>query len=218
MFSLCASASLRERFFKRAKPMTVAVINSGGANLGSVVHALRRLGAECTLTRDVDEIRSAERVVLPGVGSAGAAMAALRECGLVEVISELTQPVLGICLGLQLLFERSEEGDTACLGLLPGTVRHLKVNPELRLPHMGWNQLEWQRQDDPLAAGLHGDEWFYFVHSYGAPTDHAVATGRHGQTFAAIVRHNNFAACQFHPEKSAAAGARLLKNFLGTAL
>ncbi len=194
--------------------MTVAVIDSGGANLGSVVHALHRLGAECTLTREVDEIRSAERVILPGVGSAGAAMAALREAGLVEVISELTQPVLGICLGLQLLFEHSEEGDCDCLGLLPGKVERLSVQADQRLPHMGWNQLQWQQPDDPLAAGLSGDEWFYFVHSYAAPVDAAVASSSHGQRFAAVVRRGNFAACQFHPEKSATAGARLLHNFL----
>ncbi|MEE4330206.1 MAG: imidazole glycerol phosphate synthase subunit HisH [Wenzhouxiangella sp.] len=196
--------------------MTVAVINSGGANLGSVVHALRRLGVECTLTRDLREIRSAERVILPGVGSAGAAMAALRDAGLLDGIVGLTQPVLGICLGLQLLFEHSEEGDAACLGIMPGTVTRLAVEPGLRLPHMGWNQVEWNLRDDPLAAGLSGDEWFYFVHSFAAPIDRAVATCRHGQRFAAIVRHNNFAACQFHPEKSAAAGARILENFLRT--
>jgi len=194
--------------------VSVAVINSGGANLGSVVHALRRLGAECTLTRDRQEIRSADRVILPGVGSAGAAMAALREAGLVDLISGLTQPVLGICLGLQLLFEHSDEGDTTCLGILSGSVGKLTVGPELRLPHMGWNQIDWTRNDDPLAAGFSGEEWFYFVHSFGAPIDRAVATCDHGQGFAAIVRHNNFAACQFHPEKSASAGARILENFL----
>jgi len=123
--------------------MTIAVINSGGANLGSVVHALNRLGAQSVLTRDADEIRAAERVILPGVGAAAWAMNALREAGLVEVIRELSQPVLGICLGLQLLFERSEEGDAECLGLIPGTVRKLEVRADQRLPHMGWNQLKW---------------------------------------------------------------------------
>lgn len=194
--------------------MSIAVVNSGGANLGSVGHALRRLGVECLLTRDPEVIRSADRVILPGVGSARSAMDALREAGLVEVIQGLEQPVLGICLGLQLLYERSDEGDCDCLGLIPGRVTRLEVDATLRLPHMGWNQLDWSRTDDPLADGLTGREWFYFVHSYGAPTDHAVATSRHGQTFAAVVRHNNFAACQFHPEKSASAGARLLQNFL----
>lgn len=194
--------------------MTIAVINSGGANLGSVVHALNRLGAESVLTRDAGEIRSAERVILPGVGAAAWAMNALREAGLVDVIRELTQPVLGICLGLQLLFERSEEGNAECLGLIPGTVRSLEVRPEQRLPHMGWNQLKWTAPDDPLARGLTGKEWFYFVHSYAAPVAEAVAVSEHGQRFAAVVRRGNFAACQFHPEKSAAAGARILANFL----
>ncbi|TVS12174.1 MAG: imidazole glycerol phosphate synthase subunit HisH [Wenzhouxiangella sp.] len=194
--------------------MTIAVINSGGANLGSVVHALNRLGAESLLTRDADEIRAAERVILPGVGAAAWAMNALREAGLVEVVRGLDQPVLGICLGLQLFFERSEEGDAECLGLIPGTVEQLRAGPGQRLPHMGWNQLAWTDPDDPLARGLSGDEWFYFVHSFAAPVDHAVATCEHGMRFAAVVRRGNFAACQFHPEKSAAAGARVLANFL----
>ncbi|MFU8831305.1 MAG: imidazole glycerol phosphate synthase subunit HisH [Wenzhouxiangella sp.] len=195
--------------------MTVAVINSGGANLGSVVHALNRLGAECLLTRDAGEIRAAEKVILPGVGSAGAAMTALTEAGLVDVIRSLTQPVLGVCLGLQLMYEFSEEGNVDCLGLIPGRVSRLAAEtPGLRLPHMGWNQLDWTDSADPLTAGLKGDEWFYFIHNYAAPTDHAVATSEHGQCFAAVVRRGNFAACQFHPEKSAAPGARLLKNFL----
>ncbi|MDT8450755.1 MAG: imidazole glycerol phosphate synthase subunit HisH [Wenzhouxiangellaceae bacterium] len=193
--------------------MTIAVINSGGANLGSVVHALNRLGAESVLTADADVIRSASRVILPGVGAAGRAMNALRGHGLVDVIRGLTQPVLGICLGLQLLFESSEEGETECLGILPGRVVKLPATPGLRLPHMGWNRLTWQT-DDPLGRGMRGDEWFYFVHSYAAPADAAVATSEHGECFAAVVRHANFAACQFHPEKSAAAGARLLRNFL----
>lgn len=193
--------------------MTVAVINSGGANLGSVVQALGRLGVEGILTRDAEAIRSARRVILPGVGAAAWSMNALAAQGLVDVIRGLTQPVLGICLGLQLMFESSEEGDVECLGLIPGRVRRLPRTDGLRLPHMGWNQLEWRRKD-PLAEGLDADEWFYFVHTYAAPADDAVAVSDHGAPFAAIVRRENFAACQFHPEKSASAGSRLLKNFL----
>jgi glutamine amidotransferase len=152
-------------------------------------------------------------VILPGVGAAAWSMNALAEHGLVDVIRGLTQPVLGICLGLQLLFESSDEGETPCLGILPGRVRRLETGPGLRLPHMGWNRLDW-RVADPLAAGLDGGEWFYFVHSFAAPADDAVATSGHGREFAAVVRRDNFAACQFHPEKSASAGSRLLKNFL----
>jgi imidazole glycerol-phosphate synthase subunit HisH len=196
--------------------MKVAVIDSGGANIASVLHALHRLGAEARLTRDPGEIRAAERVILPGVGSAGAAMAQLRAAGLVELIRSLTQPVLGICLGLQLLYESSAEGDVDCLGLIPGRVEKLTVDDSLRLPHMGWNQLDWTVPDDPLARGLGNQDWYYFVHSYAAPVEHVVATSHHGQLFAAVVRRGNFAACQFHPEKSATAGTRLLGNFLAT--
>jgi len=193
--------------------VTIAVIDSGGANLGSVIQALNRLGADGVLTRDAATIRRASRVILPGVGAAAWSMNALAAHGLVDVIRGLSQPVLGICLGLQLLFESSEEGDTPCLGILPGRVRKLETGPGLRLPHMGWNRLEW-RIDDPLAAGLDGEAWFYFVHGFAAPSEEAVATSRHGREFAAVVRCGNFAACQFHPEKSAAAGSRLLNNFL----
>ncbi len=193
--------------------MTIAVVDSGGANLGSVVQALNRLGVEGVLTRDTGTIRRASHVILPGVGAAAWSMNALAEHGLLDVIRGLTQPVLGICLGLQLLFESSEEGDTPCLGILPGRVRRLATGPGLRLPHMGWNRLDW-RVADPLAVGLDGGEWFYFVHSYAAPAEEAVATSSHGREFAAVVRRDNFAACQFHPEKSASAGSRLLKNFL----
>lgn len=194
--------------------MKIAVIDSGGANIASVLHALDRLGAEARLTRAAEEIRSAERVILPGVGAAGAAMAQLRAAGLVELIRSLTQPVLGICLGLQLLYESSAEGEVDCLGLIPGRVERLKVDASLRLPHMGWNRLLWTQSEDPLARGLEPGDWFYFVHGYAAPTEHAVAVSEHGQPFAAVVRHGNFAACQFHPEKSASAGTLLLRNFL----
>jgi imidazole glycerol-phosphate synthase subunit HisH len=196
--------------------VSIVVIDTGGANLASVVHAVHRLGAECSLTGNSDRIRAGTRVILPGVGSAGAAMAALREAGLVDVIRSLTQPVLGICLGLQLMYERSEEGDVDCLGLIPGKIEKLVVDEHLRLPHMGWNQLHWNRPDDSLARGVNADDWYYFVHSYGAGTEHAIATCEHGQSFAAVVRKGNFAACQFHPEKSAGAGARILANFLET--
>jgi len=195
--------------------MTVAVVNSGGANIASVLHALGRLGAETLFTSDAAEIRRAERVILPGVGAAGHAMDVLGRHGLVAVIRELRQPVLGICLGMQLLFESSAEDDANMLGLLPARLRRLPDRPGLRVPHMGWNALKVER-DDPLTAGLDG-EWFYFVHSFAAPTgEWTVATATHGEPFSAVVRRGNFCGVQFHPERSAAAGARLLRNFLET--
>lgn len=195
----------------------MAIIDSGGANLGSVWQALRRLGVEATLTQDATLIRKSDHVILPGVGTAQAAMATLSEKKLVSVIQQLTQPVLGICLGLQLLYERSEEGEgiTPCLGLIQGSIKRLEVDPHIRLPHMGWNQLQWTK-DDPVRSGLGGDDWFYFVHSFGVDGQHpsVVATSQHGRAFGAVVRHQNFIACQFHPEKSAGAGQRLIEGFL----
>ncbi len=195
--------------------MTIAVVDSGGANLGSVVQALNRLGVESVLTREAEVIRTADRVILPGVGQAARAMSSLQAAGLVEILRALRQPVLGICLGLQLLYERSEEGSAPCLGLIPGQVRRLRPGPKLRLPHMGWNRITWQ-VPDPLASRLGDQDWFYFVHSYAAPAAGALAICEHGDRFAAVVRHNNFAACQFHPEKSAASGQQLLRNFLSS--
>jgi glutamine amidotransferase len=193
--------------------MTIAVVDSGGANIASVLHALGRLGVEPAFTADPAVIRGADRVILPGVGAAGHAMDVLRQNGLVEVIRSLSQPVLGICLGMQLLFEASEEDDASLLGLIPARLARLSEADRLRVPHMGWNALR-TRAADPLTAGLDG-KWFYFVHSYAAPTgDWTLATSHHGSTFSAVVRRNNFSGAQFHPERSAAAGARLLRNFL----
>ena len=194
--------------------MDVAIIDSGGANISSVRFALQRLGADTVFTDDPEVIARADRVILPGVGAAGAAMAHLREGGLVEVLRRLTQPVLGICLGMQLLFESSEEGDEACLGILPGRLARLAGGPGIRIPHMGWNRARVVRED-PLLEGLAGGSWFYFVHSYCAPvSDVTLASCEHGQAFSAVVGRNNFRGAQFHPERSAGAGARLLDNFL----
>jgi glutamine amidotransferase len=198
----------------------LAIIDSGGSNISSVMYALRRLGAEPVFTRDPLVIRRADRVILPGVGAAAAAMAQLRESGLVSCIRELRQPVLGICLGMQLLFERSTEdgGDGAgveCLGLVPGKLEKLQPSPGLRVPHMGWNVAAPLKRHT-LFDGLPPEPWFYFVHSYRAPvTDDTLAASTHGETFTAVVGKGNFMGAQFHPERSAAHGARLLENFLG---
>lgn len=192
----------------------VVLIDSGGSNIGSVQYALERLGVRAPLTRDPALIQQAERVILPGVGAAAPAMARLREANLVELIRGLKQPLLGVCVGMQILFERSEEGGVECLGLIPGTVRKLPAAPGLRVPHMGWNQLERLR-DSPLLNGINEGAYAYFVHSYAADVGHdCIAASTHGQRFTAMVERGNVAGAQFHPERSAAVGARLLENFL----
>ena len=193
--------------------MTIAVVDSGGANIASVLQALGRLGAEPIFTHDAETIRNADHVILPGVGAAGNAMDVLNGHGLVEVIRNLQQPVLGICLGMQLLFESSEEDDATMLGIIPARLARLREREDLRVPHMGWNRIE-PNGSDPLLAGI-GERWFYFVHSYAAPLgDWTLAAARHGEAFSAVVRRNNFCGAQFHPERSATAGATLLRNFL----
>ena len=192
----------------------VVLIDSGGCNIGSVQYALQRIGCEAPLTRDAALISSAERVILPGVGAAAPAMARLRELDLVDVLRALERPLLGICLGMQLLFEGSEEGGETCLGLIPGQVRRMPESPGVRVPHMGWNRLQ-ARRESPLLRGLAGGAQAYFVHSYAAPvTADTVAESVHGQPFAAVVQRGNVAGAQFHPERSGAVGARLLANFL----
>ena len=194
--------------------MSLVIVDSGGANLGSVCYALQRLGVEAPVSADPARIRAAARVLLPGVGAAAPTMARLRSHGLVEVLRSLTQPVLGICLGMQLLFEHSEEGDTAGLGLLPGQVRKLDAAPGLRVPHMGWNRLEALR-DSPLLAGVAAGAQAYFVHGYAAPAGpDCIAACRHGERFAAMVSRGHVHGAQFHPERSGEVGARILSNFL----
>jgi glutamine amidotransferase len=199
--------------------MSLAIIDSGGSNISSVIYALRRLGAEPVFTRDPGVIRRADRVILPGVGAAAAAMNQLREADLVSCIRELRQPVLGICLGMQLLYEHSTEdsGDgkgVDCLGVVPGKLEKLQPSQGLRVPHMGWNVAAPVRRH-ALFAGLPPEPWFYFVHSYRAPvTDDTLATSTHGETFTAVVSRDNFMGAQFHPERSAVHGAKLLENFL----
>jgi glutamine amidotransferase len=169
---------------------------------------------DAPVSSDRGRIRHATHIVLPGVGAAASAMQRLRQNGLDEFIPQTTQPLLGICLGMQLLFESSEEGDTSCLGLLPGAVSRLPESPGVRVPHMGWNTLASTDVAHPLMAGLDG-AWVYFVHSYAAaPAALALATCTHGAPFAAVVAKDRVMGAQFHPERSAAAGARLLRNFL----
>lgn len=193
---------------------SVALIDAGGANLGSVRYALERLGVEAKLVRDADGLRNADRVILPGVGAAPEGMARLHAQGLVEPLRQLQAPLIGICLGMQLLFERSEEGDVECLGLLPGVVRKLHPATGIRVPHMGWNQLLTLRAS-PLLDGVPERAHAYFVHGYAAPvTPATVAASDHGGLFTAVVHQGRRCGAQFHPERSADTGARILRNFL----
>ena len=194
--------------------MQVALVDAGGANIGSVRYALQRLGVEAILTHDAGLIRSADRVILPGVGTAAIVMGRLHALELVDTLRALQQPLLGVCVCMQLLFEHSEEDDTPCLGLLPGRVRKLRASVGLRVPHMGWNTLQ-HRKPASITDGMHDGDYAYFVHSYAAPvSEDCLMSSDHGEPFAAIVQRSNVAGAQFHPERSAAVGAQLLKNFL----
>ncbi len=194
--------------------MSVVLVDAGGTNIGSVRYALQRLGVDAALTSEVALIRAADKVILPGVGAAGPGMARLRALGLVDLLRSLQQPVLGVCLGMQLLCAHSEEGDTECLGLISAPVRRFADSPGQRVPHMGWNRLSAQR-GHPLLAGLRDDEQAYFVHSYAVPVgDWTLASTDYGRPFSAVIAHDNYYGMQFHPERSAAVGARLLQNFL----
>ncbi len=192
----------------------VVLIDAGGTNIGSVRYALERLGVDARISADAARIRSASHVILPGVGAAVPGMQRLHDSALVEVIRELEQPVLGVCLGMQLLFEHSEEGDVECLGVIPGRVAHIEGDAQRRVPHMGWNRLLHEKEDE-LLNGLPEDAFAYFVHSYAvAKDDSTLASVNYGARLSAIVRHRNFCGMQFHPERSGAVGAVLLKNFL----
>jgi glutamine amidotransferase len=191
--------------------MTVAIVDLGCGNVGSVAVGFERLGADIRITCDPAEIRAAERVVLPGVGAAGFAMERIDAIGLRETLSGLEKPLLGICLGMQLLFEASEEDEAACLGLIPGKVRRLEPGPGLPVPHMGWSRLE-VRED---GAGLRSGDYVYFAHGFAADDGpHSLATAEHGRTIPAVVRKGNLIGAQFHPERSGEAGARFLAAFL----
>lgn len=191
----------------------LVLLDSGGSNLGSVQAAFARLGIDAPVTSDVGRIRNATHVVLPGVGAARVSMNRLHENGLIDVIPTIQQPLLGICVGMQLLFESSDEADTTCLGLLPGRVKKLPAQVGIRIPHMGWNNLAVNTTRS-LCDGLQ-DENVYFVHSYAADvSEFTLAKAKHGKTFSAIVQRGNVMGAQFHPERSGKAGARLLKNFL----
>lgn len=194
----------------------VALVDSGGTNIGSVSFALERLGATARLTADRGDILAADRVILPGVGAAAAGMRRLVEADLVDTLREVQAPLLGVCLGMQLLLDRSaEDGGVRCLGLIPGEVVAIPPAPGVRVPHMGWNALTDLAGGDPLLDGIEEGDRAYFVHSYAAPAGpHTIASTGHGQGWTAVVRSGLRWGAQFHPERSASVGARLLRNFV----
>lgn len=193
--------------------MEIAVVDYKGGNVQSVLFALERLGASATLTADPELLHKADKVLFPGEGEASSAMEALRAAGLDKVLPTLTQPFLGICLGMQLLGQHSEENDTPLLGLLPFRVQRFVPNATHKVPHMGWNNL--QALQGPLFAGLSAADHVYFVHSYYASVGpYTTAQALHPAPFSAAVQHGNFHGVQFHTEKSGAVGTRILANFL----
>ncbi len=192
----------------------IVLIDYDAGNTCSVMNALKRLEVDFVLSDDPEVIRSAEKVIFPGVGHAKAAMDSLREKGLVEVIKGLTQPVLGICVGMQLLCTSSKEGDADCLDVIPLRVTKFDENPALKVPHMGWNTLT-NVQDHPLFKGIESEEYFYFVHSYYVPqSSYSIADCEYDLEFSAAVQKDNFYGIQFHAEKSGPIGAQLLSNFI----
>ena len=201
----------------------LALIDAGGANLGSVRYALNRIGAKPRLVRDADELGEPERIILPGVGAAAPSMALLRARGLDVALRSSEVPLLGVCVGMQLLFETSGEGDVDCLGLLKGRVSKLAGGPGLRVPHMGWNRVRKRAaangDTSPLLDGIDDGAHTYFVHSYAVLVDDdtdacVLAESDLGQRFAAVVGRGRRFGAQFHPVRSSAAGLRLLDNFL----
>ena len=192
----------------------IAIIDVTGNNLTSLANAVGRLGYDYKLTHDARDIQQASHVILPGVGAAPSGMQALHQHHLIDVLTQLKQPLLGICLGMQLLLEYSEEGKTRCLGLIPGQAELIRHDVNYPIPHMGWNQVQWCN-NSPLKKGLNEQSYLYFVHSYALNNpEHALALCHYNEPFSAIINKNNIYGMQFHPEKSAETGMILLKNFL----
>lgn len=191
--------------------MNLVIVDLGCGNIGSVRLAFGRFGLEPLVTRDAEQIASADKIILPGVGAAGFAMERIVALGLHPTLTSLRQPALGICLGMQLLFDASDEEDTACLGVIGGRVRALEAARGRPVPHMGWTQVQVRDPD----LGLVDGDYLYFAHSFACDAGPAaVATATYGRKIAAAVRHGNWLGAQFHPERSGEAGARFLESFL----
>ena len=196
--------------------MDCVIVDSGAANFASIRFALRRLGVRAAISADPEEIAAADKLVLPGVSASGVVLAGLRRHGLLEVLRAYGKPVLGLCLGLQILGRRSQEGGGRALGILPAEAKKLKIAPSCPIPHMGWNAICVTRSDCPLLTGIPSGAYVYFAHSYAvAQGSYTAATCTYGaQTFSAVAWRNHVYGCQFHPERSGSVGARILRNFV----
>ncbi|MDE6536431.1 MAG: imidazole glycerol phosphate synthase subunit HisH [Muribaculaceae bacterium] len=193
--------------------MMIAVIDYDMGNIRSLGHALQRLGADWKLTSDHEEIMRAERVILPGVGNAGKAMENLRNLHIPEILWKIRRPVLGICVGMQVMCRSSEEGDVECMGIFDAKVKRFHESEGVKVPNMGWSPLA--NMESKLFKGIKSGEYVYFVHSYYAPLcPDTISTSRHPELFSAALKYENFYGCQFHPEKSGEVGERILDNFL----
>jgi glutamine amidotransferase len=193
----------------------IGIINYGSGNIRSVTNALHRLNVPHIVSDNRKELHKADKLIFPGVGEARSAMDALAHTGLTDWLKDVTVPFLGICLGMQLLFEHTTERATDCLGIISGTnMRFISEKSELKVPHMGWNQVQ-HHGDTPLFSGIKSGENFYFVHSYYAPlVPSTVGQTEYGVQFTSALHQNNYYGVQFHPEKSGKAGLQLLKNFI----
>jgi glutamine amidotransferase len=192
----------------------ITIVASGGSNIASIKFMLERLGLTAQFSCDAEVIKKSSHIILPGVGSAAIAVACLKKYRLFDVLRSLTQPVLGICLGMQLFFEFSAEGEVACLGLIPGRVKKISKKEGLSIPHMGWNTVKIIKEN-PIMNNIADNSYFYFTHSYVAPiTEYTSALTSYAEEFPAVIQYKNFFGTQFHPERSGEVGTTILKNFL----
>ena len=192
----------------------VAIVDSIGSNLASLIFALNRIGSSFEITDEIDVLNKASHIILPGVGAAKNAMTKLKQRKLIDEISKLTKPTLGICLGMQIFMDASDEDDAKCLGIISNTCRPFENNREYPVPHMGWNKVRFNR-DSVLTKNLKDDDYYYFVHSYYVPIcSETIGVSSYPIEFSAVVQKDNFFGTQFHPEKSGLSGSKILQNFI----
>ena len=192
----------------------VAIVDSIGSNLASVIFALNRIGSSFEITDEIDVLNKASHIILPGVGAAKNAMTKLKQRKLIDEISKLTKPTLGICLGMQIFMDASDEDDAKCLGIISNTCRPFENNRDYPVPHMGWNKVRFNR-DSVLTKNLKDDDYYYFVHSYYVPMcSETIGVSSYPIEFSAVVQKDNFFGTQFHPEKSGLSGSKILQNFV----